>query len=154
MITVSDSLDIQSPDLLFLLKGEGKKKPGPTYFIRKGAVQHLRSKSAWRGSSSHRWWTNVHLKQRCTTLGTCMAPQRAGFAADGFKCSKQACDKHDLFHQFVRQCNMIHDWLGVFHFVTWLRDWLLTVLILTNLYWLLQHQHRNTFIKVTVTCVW
>lgn len=63
-----------------------------------------------------------------------MAPQRAGFAADGFKCSKQACDKHDLFHQFVIQCNMIHDQLGVFHFVAehFQTDWLSTTSTYTN----------------------
>lgn len=163
MITVSDNLDIQSPDLLFLVKGEGKKKLGPTYFIRKGAVRHLCSKSAWSGSSSHRWWTNVHLKEHCTTLGTCTAPQRAGFAADGFECSKQACDKHDLFHQFVMQCNMVHDWPGVFHFVAKhyqnrvAHDTVLIVLVLTNFdapcQWLLWRQHRNLYYK-SCSYVW
>lgn len=66
-----------------------KKKSSGNIFctVRKWAVLRLRFNSAWSGSSSHRWWTNVLLKERCTRLGSCTAQQWASLAADGLKSS-------------------------------------------------------------------
>ncbi len=55
------------------------------YIVRKWAV--LCFNSAWSRSSSHRWWTNVLLKERCTRLGSCTAQQWVSLAADGLKSS-------------------------------------------------------------------
>ena len=65
-----------------------KKSSGKIFYIvREWAVLRLCFDSTWSGSSSHRWWTNVLLRECCTRLGACTAQQRASFAADGLKSS-------------------------------------------------------------------
>lgn len=87
---------------------------------KKGGLVALCCNSAWRGSSSHRWWTNVLLRERCTRLGTCRAHQWASF------CYKQF-EKHPPTNTLVAWYlpsihDAMHEWDAcflsyIFHFV-------------------------------------
>lgn len=96
-----------------------KKKSSGNIFciVRKWAGLRLCFNSAWSGSSSHRWWTNVLLKERCTRLGSCTAQQRASFAADGLKSSHQQTRSWQAWLLPSIHWRVGYMFFGIFHFV-------------------------------------
>lgn len=134
--------------LVFLFLGGRKvwKSSGNMFcIVRKLAALHLCLSSAWSGSSSHRWWTNVLLRERCTRLGSCTAQQWASFAADGLKSSHQQTRKwHTRLISSILWCNAT--WrvgyvFALLHFSLCLWPSTCQIILLSDLYWSEQLRH-------------